>query len=77
MNDRNGPDGDGGEHERNAEAERIDREQAHAGAEARLVGGKRQNGRQDRADAGRPAESEREAHDVGAGVARPVDCVEW
>ena len=60
--------------ERNAEPQRVDEQQAHAGAEARLVGGQRQHGRQHRADARRPAEGEGQPHDEGAGQARALAC---
>ena len=52
--------------ERNAEPERIDREQARALGDRRLGGRDRQDRRQDRADARRPAEREGEPHHIGA-----------
>ena len=61
-----GADGDRGQDERHAEPQRVDEQQAHAGAEAALVGRQRQYGRQHRPDARRPAEGEGETHDEGA-----------
>ena len=61
-----GTDGNRGQDERNAEPERIDEQQPHAGAEARLVRRQRQHGRQHRADARRPAERKSEAHHIGS-----------
>src|SRR3990170_2242618 len=51
-------DGYGGEDEGNAEPERVDEQQLHAGGETPLVRGQRQNGRQYRPDARCPPESE-------------------
>ena len=59
-------DGEGGDHERNAEAERIDRQQAGALGDRLLGRRHRQNGGEDRPDAGRPAEGKGQADHVGA-----------
>ena len=66
------PDRHGRQHEGNAEPERVDEQQAHARAEAALVGRQRQHGRQHRADAGRPAEREGKPHHEGARQARAL-----
>jgi len=56
----------GGRDERQAEPERIDRQQAGTFRHRRLGGRDRQDGGQDRPDAGRPAGRESKPHHIGA-----------
>ena len=60
----------GGEDERQAQPEAVDGEQRRAAGDGVPAAGDGENGRQDRADAGRPAEGEGEAHRIGAPYAR-------
>jgi hypothetical protein len=55
----------GGEHEGHAEPERIDREQSHAFGDACLGRCYRQDRSEDRANARRPAEPERQSERIG------------
>ena len=59
-------DGECGEDERQPEAERIDRKQPGALGDGCLRSRDREDRRQDRPDAGRPAEREGEPHHIGA-----------
>src|SRR4029079_8670215 len=62
------PYGDRCENEWNAEAQRVDEQELHAGRQAALVGGERQHGRQDRPDARRPPEGTCKAYELRASV---------
>ena len=55
-----------GQQERQAEAERVGAHQQEPAPGGAALGGERQDGAEHRADAGRPAEGEGEAEDVGA-----------
>ena len=59
-------DREGRDQKRDAEAERIDREQARALGDRRLGCRDREDHREDRPDARRPAEREGEPHHIGA-----------
>ena len=62
----------GDDQEGNAEAERIDGEEAGAARHRIGRAGDREDCRQHRPDAGRPAEGEGEPEHIGAGKARPA-----
>src|SRR5579883_1404589 len=57
---------DGGEHEGNAEPERIDGEQSRAAPYRLFRGRDGENGCEDRTDTGRPAERKSKAHHISA-----------
>src|SRR5258708_8827106 len=63
-------DAERGEQERNGEAGGVDGEEEEAAGNGVAGGGERENGGEDRADARRPAEGEREAQEEAAPDAR-------
>src|SRR5258708_28282000 len=63
-------DAERGEQERNGEAGGVDGEEQDAAGNGVAGGGERENGGENRADAGRPAEGEREAEEEAAPDAR-------